>query len=155
MKSLSWAVIKVADKTVDQAIGAIRERAGVFLKDATMIVKLVSFKFSVLGEVARPGTYSNFNNQLTVLEAISMAGDITDFGNRRQVLVLRPTKEGTETFRPASRAGTSSDVPSSATETSPALPVGSVVFRGSGTTSRTPRSPPRHPDRRCSAAHQV
>ena len=64
-----------------------------------VIVKLVSFKFSVLGEVGRPGTYSNFNNQLTVLEAISMAGDITDFGNRRQVLVLRPTKEGTKTFR--------------------------------------------------------
>jgi polysaccharide export outer membrane protein len=91
--------IVVADKTVDQAIGAIRERAGVFLKDATVIVKLVSFKFSVLGEVARPGTYSNFNNQLTVLEAISMAGDITDFGNRMQVLVLRPTKSGTKTFR--------------------------------------------------------
>src|SRR4030042_278866 len=68
--------IEVAEKTVDQAINAIRERAGVFLKDATVIVKLVSFKFSVLGEVARPGTYSNFNNQLTVLEAISMAGDI-------------------------------------------------------------------------------
>ena len=78
---------------------AIRERAGLFLKDATVIVKLVSFKFSVLGEVARPGTYSNFNNQLTVLEAISMAGDITDYGNRKQVLVLRPTKTGTKTFR--------------------------------------------------------
>jgi polysaccharide export outer membrane protein len=91
--------IEVADKTVDQAISAIRERAGVFLKDATVILKLVSFKFSVLGEVARPGTYSNFNNQLTVLEAISMAGDITDFGNRKQVLVLRPTKTGTKTFR--------------------------------------------------------
>jgi len=91
--------IEVAEKTVDQAINAIRERAGVFLKDATVIVKLVSFKFSVLGEVARPGTYSNFNNQLTVLEAISMAGDITDFGNRKQVLVLRPTKTGTKTFR--------------------------------------------------------
>jgi polysaccharide export outer membrane protein len=91
--------IVVADKTMDQAISAIRERAALYLKDATIIVKLVSFKFSVLGEVNRPGTYSNFNNQLTVLEAISMAGDINDFGNRRQVLVLRPTKEGTNTFR--------------------------------------------------------
>jgi polysaccharide export outer membrane protein len=91
--------IQVAEKTVDQAINAVRERAGQYLKDATIILKLVSFKFSVLGEVARPGTYSNFNNQLTVLEAISMAGDITDFGNRKQVLVLRPTKAGTKTFR--------------------------------------------------------
>ncbi|MBN2764693.1 MAG: polysaccharide biosynthesis/export family protein [Bacteroidales bacterium] len=91
--------IAVADRTVDEAATAIRERAARYLKDATIIVKLVSFKFSVLGEVNRPGTYSNFNNQLTVLEAISIAGDINEYGNRRQILVLRPTKEGTKTFR--------------------------------------------------------
>jgi polysaccharide biosynthesis/export protein len=91
--------IMVAEKTVDQAITAVRERSAQFLKDATIILKLVSFKFSVLGEVARPGTYSNFNNQLTVLEAISMAGDVTDYGNRKKVLVLRPTKDGTTTYR--------------------------------------------------------
>lgn len=91
--------IPVANRTMDQAIGAIRERAALYLKDATIIVKLVSFKFSVLGEVNRPGTYSNFNNQLTVLEAISMAGDINDYGNRKKVLVLRPTRDGTRTFR--------------------------------------------------------
>jgi polysaccharide export outer membrane protein len=91
--------IWVANKTMDQAINAIRERAAQFLKDATIVVKLVSFKFSVLGEVNRPGTYTNFNNQLTILEAISMAGDITDFGNRKEVLVLRPFHEGTKTFR--------------------------------------------------------
>lgn len=91
--------IVVAGRTVDEATTAIRERAARYLKDATIIVKLVSFKFSVLGEVNRPGTYSNFNNQLTVLEAISVAGDINEYGNRRQILVLRPTREGTKTFR--------------------------------------------------------
>lgn len=91
--------ITVAGKTVDEATNAVRERAERFLKDATIIVKLVSFKFSVLGEVSRPGTYHNYSNQLTVLEAISMAGDITDYGNRHKVLVLRPDKNGTKTFR--------------------------------------------------------
>jgi polysaccharide export outer membrane protein len=91
--------IKVTEKTMDEAIASIRQRAARFVKDATIIVKLVSFKFSVLGEVRRPGTYSNFNNQLTVLEAISMAGDVTDYGNRKKILVLRPNKEGTKTFR--------------------------------------------------------
>jgi polysaccharide export outer membrane protein len=91
--------IDIVNKTVDQAIAAVREKASLYLKDATIVLKLVSFKFSVLGEVARPGTYSNFNNQLTVLEAISVAGDITDYGNRKQVMVLRPTKAGTITFR--------------------------------------------------------
>jgi polysaccharide biosynthesis/export protein len=53
----------------------------------------------VIGEVNRPGSFSNYNNQLTVLEAIGMAGDITDFGDRKKVLVVRPTKEGTFTYR--------------------------------------------------------
>ena len=44
-------------------------------------------------------TFNNFNTQLTVLEAISMAGDITDYGNRKKVLVLRPSSDGTKTFR--------------------------------------------------------
>jgi polysaccharide export outer membrane protein len=91
--------IRVAGKTMDEAITSIRQRADKYLKDATVIVKLISFKISVIGEVSRPGTYNNFNNQLTVLEAISMAGDITDFGNRRKVLVLRPTATGTTSFR--------------------------------------------------------
>jgi polysaccharide export outer membrane protein len=91
--------IRVAGKTMDEAIAAIHERADHYLKDATVIVKLISFKISVIGEVNRPGTYNNFNNQLTVLEAISMAGDITDYGNRKKVLVLRPSATGTYSFR--------------------------------------------------------
>lgn len=91
--------IKVEGKTMDEAIESIKNRAAQFLKDATVIVKLISFKFSVIGEVNRPGTYNNFNSQLTVLEAISMAGDITDYGNRKEVLVLRPTSNGTRSFR--------------------------------------------------------
>jgi len=91
--------VRVAGKTMDEAISAIRDRADRYLKDATVIVKLISFKFSVIGEVNRPGTYNNFNNQLTVLEAVSIAGDITDYGNRKKILVLRPTPDGTRSFR--------------------------------------------------------
>lgn len=91
--------IPVVDMTVSQATDAIRERAGRYLKDATVIVKLISFRYSVIGEVARPGTFTNFNSQLTVLEAISNAGDITDYGNRKKILVLRPEGNGTRTYR--------------------------------------------------------
>jgi polysaccharide biosynthesis/export protein len=91
--------IAIIGKTVDEATQLIKRRAAQYLKDATVIVKLISFKVSVIGEVSRPGTYNNFNNQLTVLEAISLAGDITDYGNRKSVLVLRPTPNGTTTFR--------------------------------------------------------
>ena len=91
--------VLVYGKTIDDATASIEEKSAEHLKDATLIVRLLSFKFTVLGEVAGPGTFRNFNNQLTVLEAIAIAGDITEHGNREKILVLRPTKEGTRTFR--------------------------------------------------------
>ena len=91
--------IYVMDMTIDEAKEVISNRVDEFVIGATVIVKLISFKFTVIGEVARPGMYTNYNNQLTVLEAIGRAGDITDFGNRERILVLRPTKKETKTFR--------------------------------------------------------
>ena len=84
---------------MEEIISLIRQRSNQFLKDATVVVKLVSFKVSVIGEVNRPGSYNNYNSQLTVLEVISLAGDITDYGNRKSVLVLRPVTGGTKSFR--------------------------------------------------------
>jgi len=90
--------VKVSDLTVEQAKDAIQRRTNEVLINASIIVKLVSFKYSVIGEVQRPGTYTNFNNQLTVLEAISRAGDITDYGNRKKVLVLRPGENSSKMY---------------------------------------------------------
>jgi len=89
----------VFNKTVEEAKDAIQEKTDQILRNASVIVKLISFKFTVLGEVNRPGVYKNFNNQLTVLEAIGMAGDISDYGNRTRILVIRPTKNETRTYR--------------------------------------------------------
>lgn len=91
--------VPVMGLTVDSARDTIMSRVNLSVKNATVIVKLISFKYSVLGEVQRPGIYKNYNNQLTILEAISNAGDITDYGNRHRVLVIRPTKDKTKTFR--------------------------------------------------------
>ena len=91
--------VHVLGLTVDSARDTIMSRVNKSIKNATVIVKLISFKYSVLGEVQRPGIYKNYNNQLTILEAISKAGDITDYGNRHKVLIIRPTKDQTQTFR--------------------------------------------------------
>lgn len=91
--------VNVLGKTMEEAKEELAEKTAVFLKEATVIVKLISFKYSVLGEVTRPGVYQNYNNQLTVLEAISNAGDISPYGDRRHVLVIRPGSEGTKTYR--------------------------------------------------------
>jgi polysaccharide export outer membrane protein len=86
-------------KSLDNVKKSIAEHASEYLVNATVIVRLISFKYSVLGEVNNPGIYRNYNNQLTILEAISQAGDISPFGNRHRVLVLRPSMQGTSTFR--------------------------------------------------------
>jgi len=91
--------VNVLNKTIEEAKTAISQQTAIYLKDATVIVKLISFKYSVLGEVTRPGSYQNYNNQLTVLEAISTAGDISSFGNKHKVMVIRPGNNGTKTFR--------------------------------------------------------
>jgi len=91
--------VKVEGKTMEEARENIEEKTATHLKNATVVVKLVSFKYSVIGEVAQPGVYQNFNNQLTVLEAIGRAGDINEFGDRRQVMVIRSSVDGTHTYR--------------------------------------------------------
>ncbi len=91
--------IYVYNKTIEELKSAVFNRAKEYLKDPIINVRLLTFKFTVIGEVNLPGTFTNYNNQLTVLEAIGRAGDITDFGNREKVLVLRPQKEGTYTYQ--------------------------------------------------------
>ena len=91
--------VNVLGKSIEEAKTAISQQTSLYLKEATVIVKLISFKYSVLGEVLRPGVYQNYNNQLTVLEAISSAGDISSYGDKHKILVIRPGTEGTKTFR--------------------------------------------------------
>jgi polysaccharide biosynthesis/export protein len=91
--------VNVVGKTLEEAKEAINRQTQKYLKDPTIIVKLISFKVSVIGEVTKPGSYQNYNNQLTVLEAISQAGDITTFGNRKKVMVIRSSAAGTKTIQ--------------------------------------------------------
>ena len=60
-----------------------------YLNDAVVTVEFMNFKVSVLGEVARPGTYSIEGDKVTVLQALSLAGDLTIYGKRENVTVIR------------------------------------------------------------------
>ncbi len=69
-------------------------REGDHLKDAVVIVQLRNFQIFVLGEVVRPNRYGIDNDRVSVLDAIAMAGDLTIYGRRDSVLVIRETTEG-------------------------------------------------------------
>ena len=91
--------IKVSGLSLEETREAIQEKAGTVFRNSTVECKLLSFKFTVIGEVGSPGAYINYNNYLTVLEAIGRAGGVGDYGNRNRVLVVRPIDKGTKTFR--------------------------------------------------------
>lgn len=91
--------IKIDGLTLSEAKKIIQTAVDKVFKNSTVECKLLSFKFTVIGEVRNPGTYINYNNYLTVLEAIGRAGGVGDYGNRDQILVIRPVDKGTRTFR--------------------------------------------------------
>ncbi len=59
------------------------------LKDAVVTVEFLNFKISVVGEVSRPGTFNVTGDRINILEAISLAGDLTIYGKRDNVTVIR------------------------------------------------------------------
>lgn len=83
--------IKVLDMTREE-VGTYIKKELVdrdLLKDPVVTVEFMNLSISVLGEVNKPGRFNIDRDHLTVLDAISMAGDLTIFGKREQVLVLR------------------------------------------------------------------
>ena len=67
------------------------------VRDAVVIVEFMNMGVSVMGEVNRPGRFNIERDHLTLLDAISMAGDLTIYGKRENVLVIR-RENGGETF---------------------------------------------------------
>ena len=64
------------------------------VKDPVVTVEFLNLTVSVLGEVSSPGRYNIDRDQITLLDALSMAGDLTIFGKRDEVLVMREVQDG-------------------------------------------------------------
>ncbi len=67
----------------------IKNRLKGLLTDPTVIIRFVNFRISILGEVGNPGVQTIPVENLTLLEALAMAGDITEFGKKKEVKILR------------------------------------------------------------------
>ena len=69
------------------------------VKDAVVIVEFLNMGVSVMGEVNRPGRFSIDRDHLTLLDALSMAGDLTIYGKRENILVVRHEEGGEVYYR--------------------------------------------------------
>lgn len=67
------------------------------LSDPIVNVRLLNFKVSVLGEVAKPGVFSISGERVTLVEALALAGDLTIYGKRSDILLIRE-KNGVKTY---------------------------------------------------------
>ncbi|MGE5423860.1 MAG: polysaccharide biosynthesis/export family protein [Syntrophothermus sp.] len=88
--------IYVKDHDVEQIKAMVQNKISQYLKETSIIVKLVNFKITVLGEVRTPGEKKIYQDQLNIFEGISMAGDLTDFADRGKVALIRKTGEGSK-----------------------------------------------------------
>jgi polysaccharide export outer membrane protein len=88
--------IKVQGLTVGEAQELVQRKINEYFTNATVILKLVSFRVSVLGDVQRPGSYFVYNNQITVLEALAMAGGPNEFADKTHVQLMRQSDRGVQ-----------------------------------------------------------
>lgn len=91
--------VKLSGLTSFQARDLIRSKASKVYKDPSVQVRFANFKVTVLGEVGRPATYTMPNEKVTVLDALGLAGDLTIFGKRENVLLIREGNGNKEFFR--------------------------------------------------------
>jgi len=82
-------LIRLSGLTLKEAEQIIKERMSEYLTYVTVTLKLMSFRVSVLGEVVSPGIKLIDRNNVTILDALSYAGDMTDVANRKKVRVIR------------------------------------------------------------------
>jgi len=82
-------VFRAAGLTKEQLAEDIKSRLKGLLTDPTVSIRFINFRIIVIGEVAQPGVKTVGVENLTILEALAMAGDITQFGQKKQVKILR------------------------------------------------------------------
>jgi polysaccharide export outer membrane protein len=69
-----------------------------YVKDPSVLVRFLQFKVNVLGEVRTPGSYNFLTERVTIIDALSAAGDMTENGKRTEVLIIREERNGTRAF---------------------------------------------------------
>jgi len=91
--------VKVSELTTTQAKDLIKIKASKYYKDPTVQVRFANYKVTILGEVARPAAYILPNEKVTIFDAISLAGDLTIYGKRENVMLMRDNGDKQDIIR--------------------------------------------------------
>ncbi|MGF1555106.1 polysaccharide biosynthesis/export family protein [Paucihalobacter sp.] len=94
-----FGMVKVGGLSTIEVIDKISEMLTKYLNNPTVSVQIFNFKISVLGEVRTPGSYTIENERINILEAIALAGDLTIYGKRTTITLIRE-QNGIREFLP-------------------------------------------------------
>ncbi|WP_026135882.1 polysaccharide biosynthesis/export family protein [Nafulsella turpanensis] len=86
--------IQLGGITKAEAKARINSKLVRYLKEPVVNIRFLNFRVTVVGEVSRPSTFTIPSEKITILEALGMAGDLTIYGKRENVLLIR--EEGGE-----------------------------------------------------------
>jgi polysaccharide export outer membrane protein len=81
--------VKVEGLRTQEAADTLRKKLLVYLKEPSVTIRNINFKISVLGEVNRPAIYNIPDEKISLPEVLSLAGDLTIFGKRENVMIIR------------------------------------------------------------------
>ncbi|MFA6806213.1 MAG: polysaccharide biosynthesis/export family protein [Bacteroidales bacterium] len=83
--------IKLDGLSIEDARSKIEKKVAEWIVGPVVICKMVSFKISILGDVNRPGTYTFYQDNVSIFDVVSAAGDLSYYGNRTDVKIVRKT----------------------------------------------------------------
>ena len=89
--------LKLGGLTRTEAEEVIKQKLIQEISDVSISLRILNFKVSVQGEVNRPGVHTIMSERITLLEALSMSGDLTVYGRRDNILIIREN-DGKKTY---------------------------------------------------------
>lgn len=89
--------VKLGGLSKTEANALMVEKISKYIKDPTVSIRILNYKVSVMGEVQRPGPIQLNGERISLLDALASAGDLTIYGQRKNILVIRDS-EGKKTF---------------------------------------------------------
>lgn len=89
--------IQLAGLTRAKAVEKLQDAVAIYIINPSINLRILNYKISIIGEVKNPGSYKLESERITLLEALSMAGDLTIYGRRDNILVIREI-EGKKAF---------------------------------------------------------
>ncbi|WP_426095396.1 polysaccharide biosynthesis/export family protein [Flavobacterium sp. DSR2-3-3] len=81
--------LKISGFTRSEVLKILQDKIAMFIKNPIINFRIMNFKYSVQGEVTAPGSYSVASERITLIEALSKAGDLTIYGKRNSILIIR------------------------------------------------------------------